>query len=860
VDPEVEAGVLGGGAQVREEPNPAGTRDIAADEVVATSNEVIAASIGNVVQAQVVYGGIHLHAADDRELGLAGGVSIAPRQAEFPVRGRDSVVSTLLDAPSGTVQVLCAAGGRGKTTVLAAVADRARSQGARVWWVSAADAPRLSADMRALAAQLGASPDRLRLAWSGREGDAADLVWELLGEHSRPWLLVIDSADDVRVLAGPDGRIADGTGWIRRPASLGRLIVASRNRNQDAWGRWVQLSTLDDLSTEHAVEMLYDRVGVRADSPAQAAALANRLGCMPLLLHQAGLYLARANQSAPWPAARPRPRTFDEYREALDDRFDALVDGSPSPYQTTRPRDRVAMTWELSLEQLTEHGVLLARPLLRLLACFADAPIPYTLVLSPSVLATFSLGASPTSRELEQAIDALADFGLLDKQAPEHVDDDPGAYTALVHPLIGETMRNHPDARDQRGSYLVSAARGLSDATRTRDVHDPAHSSFWQLTASHLHRLCTLATAMGEDVPTPVAESLTKVATACIEYSTDAGVYSQAEMAASEITPLAVRLPDEQPVVLRLRYHKARLKDYHGNLGIREGECRTVLAIQQRVLGDRHPNTLETRNGLAWVLAEQRGDLVRAEAEYRTVLDLRRETLGEDHRDTLDTWHNLAATLGRRNDRVGAETEYRALLAVQRRTLGDDYPNTLWTRNGLAWVLSERGDFANAEAEHRTVLVIQRRTLGALHPDTLWTRHNIARVLGQRGDLAASEAEYRSVMADRARVLGEDHHSTLYSWHDLAGILGLKGDLVGAETEFRRVLTRQRHALGDEHPDTLLTRHDLAVIVGRRGDLDRAEAELREVLAIRTRVLGDDHPATVGSRGALQAIVIKRQP
>lgn len=792
-----------------EEPNPAGTRCVAADEVVTTSNEVTATSINNVVQARVVYGGIHLHAADDRELGLAGGVSITPRQAEFLVRGRDSVVSTLLDAPTGTVQVLCAAGGRGKTTVLAAVADHARSQSIRVWWVSAADAPRLSAGMRALAARLGASPDRLRLAWSGREGDAADLVWELLGEYGHPWLLVIDSADDVRVLAGSDGRIADGTGWIRRPASLGRLIVASRNHNQDAWGRWVQLSTLDDLSTDHAVEMLYDRVGKQAGSPEQAAALAGRLGRMPLLLHQAGLHLARASQSAPWPGARPHPRTFDEYREALDDRFDVLVDGSPSPYQASQPRDRVAMTWELSLEQLAQHGVLLARPLLRLLACFADAPIPYTLVLSPSVLATFSLGASPTSRELEQAIDALADFGLLDKQAPEHVDDDPGAYTVLLHPLIGETMRNHPDARDQRGSYLVSAARGLSDATRTRDVHNPAHSSFWQLTASHLHRLCTLATAMGEDVPAPAAESLTEVATACIEYATDAGVYTQAETAASEITPLAVRLPDEQPAVLRLRYHKARLRDYHGNIGLREGVCRTVLAIQQRVLGDEHPDTLETWNGLAWVMAE-RGDLVHAEAEYRTVLAFRREALGEDHRDTLDTWHNLAATLGRRSDWPGAETEYRALLAVQRRTLGEDYPNTLWTRNGLAWVLSERGDFASAEAEHRTVLAIQRRTLGDLHPDTLWTRHNIARVLGQRGDLAASEAEYRSIMADRARVLGEDHHSTLYSWHDLAGILGLKGDLAGAETEFRRVLARQRHALGGEHPDTLLTRHDLA--------------------------------------------------
>lgn len=796
---------------------------------------------------------IHIH---NDEPGDAGNVSITPRQAEYPVRGRDSAVSTLLDAPSGTVHVICAAGGRGKTTVAKAVAEQAQSLGLHVWWVSAVDAHRFSAGMRALAARLGAGPDRLRLAWS-RDGDAVDLVWELLGNHSHPWLLVIDNADDVRVLAGIDGRVADGSGWVRRPPSLGRLIVTSRNHNPSVWGTGVRLSSLDDLSPEHAVEMLYDRVGEQAGPSEQAAALADRLGHLPLMLHVAGLYLAHAIRSTSWPRQRAIPRTFHEYREALDDRFNALVDISPAPYQKLQPRDQVAMTWELSLELLADYGVPQARPLLLLLACFSDAPIPYSLVLSPRAVTPPALFASRTSEEeLEQAVDALADFGLLARQAVD-LADDPGAYTVILHPLIGETMRNQPDARDQRAAYVTSAAVGLSDAARGRDTHQPAHAPFWQLTASHLRQLCALATAMGADAPITAAEALTEVAVSCIEYATDNGVYPQADSAASDITGLAALLPAEHPAALRLRYHKSRLRDHHGDLEYRESECQAVLTLQRQVLGDRHPETLQTWHELAWVIAE-RGDFARAEPEFRTVLTYRRETLGEDHRDALSVLHDLAALLGRRGDWANAEAEYRALLDVQIRVLGAEYPNTLWTRNGLGWVLGQRGDLAGAEAQHRTALAIQQRTLGALHPDTLWTRHNIARVTGQRGDLAASEDEYRSLLADRTTVLGESHANTLQTWQELAGMMAQRGNLAGAEAEYRVALDHARQELGDEHPHTVAIRYDFAGVLEARGDLAEAEAEHQAIVATCTKALGEDYPTAVRSREALKAIHGKR--
>ncbi|MCF2434368.1 hypothetical protein LV779_03090 [Streptomyces thinghirensis] len=111
----------------------------------------------------------HVHQDDP---GLAGPVSITPRRTGFPVRGRSSLLKSILESEPGSVHVVYAAGGYGKTTAAIDLAAQARGRGFDVWWISAADYSALSAGMRALALRLGASPERVRLAWSGHDGDA----------------------------------------------------------------------------------------------------------------------------------------------------------------------------------------------------------------------------------------------------------------------------------------------------------------------------------------------------------------------------------------------------------------------------------------------------------------------------------------------------------------------------------------------------------------------------------------------------------------------------------------------------------------------------------------------------------------
>ncbi|MFE9687367.1 tetratricopeptide repeat protein [Streptomyces sp. NPDC006285] len=756
----------------------------------------------------------HVH---QQNLALAGSVSITPRLPGFPVRGRSALLESIFGSEPGSVHVVHAAGGYGKTTAALDLAAQALTRGFDVWWIAAADYSALSAGMRALALRLGASPERVRLAWSGTDGDAPELVWELLSARPRPWFIVIDGADDTRILALPGGSVADGNGWIRAPRPEGRILVTSRNGNAETWGAWHR-HALPELSTHEAAQILRDRAGLRAGTQEEAERLADRLGRIPLVLHQAGLYLARVRTSAPWPGVFA-PRTFEEYRAALSEQFGELLD-SPVGTGSAQRSVRVTTTWEISLDLLSDQGITQARPLMRLFSHFANVDIPYALLLDPEALGRSPLFAFESTDDIQQTIDSLADFGLVLKNSTD-LASSASEYSLVVHPVISEAMRASVDACGERRSYLALASHGLASAVRGRDSRN---TDDWQIRStflSHTLRLSTLAHTFGDGLDEEIASDLFEAVAASMDYALSTGSLEQATRLRKAAEPLRDYLQSTHPCALQFRYQSARLKDRGGDPGAGEEEYRLVLADRARVLGPLHPETLRTRHALAWLLA-QRGDLLAAEAEYRAVLAERTRVLGVSHPHTLWARHDLALILVRLGHLRGneAEAEYRAVLAERSRVLGANHPHTLWTRHDLAWVLAQQGKPAAAEAEYRGVLEQRTRVLGASHPDTLVTWHALLRILVQRGGIPGNEAEaeYRAVLAERSRVLGASHPHTLWTRHDLAWVLAQQGKPAAAEAEYRAVLKERARVLGEAHPETEKTRNRLSVLsAGRKG-------------------------------------------
>jgi hypothetical protein len=614
-------------------------------------------------------------------------VSITPpfgqRAAYLPIRGRDELLAELAGAHQLRVRVVHGLGGCGKTRLAIEVAYQAQQRGAEVWWVSAAEPSGLIAGMRALGRRLGVSEAELN------HGDAADVIWRRLGEQADPWLLVIDNADHPHILTGAGTSVAEGRGWLRPVFSqAGLVLVTSRDGSEASWGPWCLRHRLVSLPADEAALILADHARDRPQlgSDDDARKLAERLGGLPLALKIAGSYLA---ESATVPAAFSDAgliRTYQQYYDALEQ---GNLGAAPQPHgelTSDQAPGVIGSTWDLSLDLLDARQLPEARGLLRLMATFADAPLPYQRLLHVTTMSASPLFANITGARLWQALQALDGFGLIDLDtADDSTGSDNAAPVVRLHPLVRDTSAPRPEAPGgERGAYLDLAARLLQHAAKQGDElpEDPPMWPVWQLLAPHALEVFAIL-------------------------GSEAGCPGDTTLAAADAAELAARYRAEQRL-----HHEA------------ETVLRQVAAVRERNLGADHPHTLDTRHSIARRMVQRR-DFSQAQAEFRAVLAVQQKILGPNHLHTLGTRHSIARTMAALGDHYGAQAEFREVLAARREILGPEHPRTLSTRYEIARTMAALDDHAGAQAEFREVLAAQREVLGPDHPETMLTRQFI---------------------------------------------------------------------------------------------------------------------------------------
>ncbi|MFF2820441.1 tetratricopeptide repeat protein, partial [Kitasatospora cineracea] len=575
------------------------------------------------------------------------------RDERRPLRGREGVLGRLdaavEDPAVGGVLVVCGMGGGGKTAVALEFAARRAAAGCRVWWVEARNGPALETGMRAVARQAGAGQEELDL------GDTADVLWTHLARSGERWLLIVDNADDPALLDGP-GALNAGTGWIRPAPAHGTVLVTSRDSTPATWGPLARLHPIRPLTgdhLDHAAQILHDYTHHHAGTHSQARALAHRLGGLPLALRLAGTYITQAHQTPPAYRAPGTPVTYTDYQQTWETGLERLD-----------PQHVLARTWAMSVELLEQRGHPHARALLELIASFADADLPYTLLLTPERLVATGPLSALNGTALWQHLTALTAVGLIELPDPE-----PGALPVLrMHPLVRDASRTP-------GTLAATTGILYAAAFKVGMPEDPELWATWRLLAPHiLDAFHHTATA---DLAEPALLRLTMAAGLAGRQLLADGLYTQAR-----------------------------------------AEFEAILTIERERLGDTHPDTLATRYGLARVLHDQ-GELDVARAEFEAILTIQRERLGDTHPDTLAIRHNLARVLRDQGGLDMARAEFEAILTIQRERLGDTHPDTLAIRHNLARVLRDQGGLDMARAEFEAILTIQRERLGDTHPDTL---------------------------------------------------------------------------------------------------------------------------------------------
>jgi hypothetical protein len=718
-----------------------------------------------------------------------------PRNPAFT--GREAQLAVLRErlgaGPAAAPQALHGLAGVGKTQLAIEYAYRHVGDYDLVWWVPSDEPAVAVAALADLAEALG-------VGRPGAADESADAAVAVLRDGGAGrWLVVADNVD------APSGL----WGLVRATGTSGHLLVTSRH---PGWGAVAQLVEVDVFPRSEAIALLRERAPrVR---PAEADAVADLLGDLPLAVDQAGVWLDQSGMDV------------TDYLNAVRERTHEVLALS-TPFAYPAP---VAATWTAAVDALDDPAAVL---LLQLWAFLGPGPIPRGLVgertagaLPGGCPAEWSpLWTALTTDTLARgaAVSKVWSLGLI-----RLVRD-----VVVMHRVVAAALRDHigPAGRAAMPGLARAAIRALAP-----DPELPASWADWARLYPHV--LATL--------PRSPTEPAARVVLATCTYLDESGNDRAAlELALTTHQQWREAAPDHRDT-LAVAALLGRAMRGQGEHTAARSIQQDLLARRRRLLGDDHRDTLTAAADLAhtlWELHEYNA----ACAIQRDVLERRRLQLGEDHHTVLLAASNLSHTLWALGERDAARTIQQDVLVRSSRRLGDDHPHTLTAAANLGYTLCESGDPGAARAIQQVVLDRSRRLFGDDHPRTLTAANNLSHTLRALGERDAACTIQQDVFVRSRRRLGKDHPQTLTAGANLACTLSELGKYSIARALQQDVHARSRRRLGDDHVDSLTAAHNLAHTLWSLGERDRARSLMAEVIGRRGRVLGAAHPATVDS-------------
>ncbi|MEU6771491.1 tetratricopeptide repeat protein [Streptomyces sp. NPDC046759] len=629
---------------------------------------------------------------------------------------------------SNQILVLHGMGGCGKTAVARTLFQYATNEGDRVGlWVNAADRITLRSGMLAVAADRGASEAELHAARSGLRA-SADLVWERLDTSDRPWLLVLDNADEPAILQ-------DGN-WLRS-SPRGTVLVTTRLAAAGWWPH-AKLHHLGELPRDAAAQVLFD-LAPGAGTVEEAAKVADRLGRLPLALVLAGGFLSH-QVIEPW--------TMTEYGHHLDGHESvALIDQGVIALPQKDARHLISRTWQLSLDALAAQGLPESTALLRLLACFGSDPLPLTLLNSQQITTLIPLNRTEAALR-----------GLLDQSLTTVVDA--GVRCLQTHAvLLASVQAGTPH---EQVAHLTSTAAQLLDGAVPAIPQRGPQDLRLRLLAPHV--LTLLRHAVDTSVTTVMLDVAVRLA--CALHRT--GDYLSAWELASQAAAIAEPTfgPDHR-LVLSAQSRSARALFRLGEFGESERTHRHVLANRERLFGPDDPDTLESCFAICQPLSLL-GRKAEGIALLKRAVDGRRRVLGPEHALTLQSRAHLLEFLPVSDLTAILDEAEMPLPQECALHLGPDHAVTLGSRLSYGFCLLRLGRIEEAAEDARRIVEDYARAHGPDYALTLSAQVQYARIQAALGDMHSAIELMVANVERRTLSLGAEHPYTLKSRELLA--------------------------------------------------------------------------------------------
>jgi tetratricopeptide (TPR) repeat protein len=616
---------------------------------------------------------------------------LGPAVSNLPARnrnfsGRDDLLERLhasLQAGSAAAVVprgaLHGLGGVGKTELALEYAHRYRSDYELVWWIAAELPTSATADLAALAQELGIE----------QRADQAEMVTMLFKKlrGRQRWLLVYDNAERPDRLEG-----------LLPPGGGGQVLVTSR---WSAWGNHATPLRVNVLARDESIAFLRKRTG--ADSEAALRALAELLGDLPLALEEAAAYLEETGEG------------LDEYLGLVRERARELFGLEQPPADERGDQRRVASVWSLSLDRV--HLEAPAAEALLCLCAFLAPDIPRDLPREqpqalPEELATAVSDPLVYNRTL-----AVVGRYSLATVTPT---------TVSVHRLVQAVIQARLGENGER--YWAEVAVGL---LRESFPDDSWEVATWPTCERLLQQV--LAAAGHAERLGVAGEQAGWLLDRASTYLRERGQYHQARpIAERAVAVTEAALGPADPKVASRRDTLGRVLRAVGDLAGAQAQYERGLAIAEAARGPDHPDVAGLRNNLGIVLMLL-GNLDGAKAQLERALAIAEAALGPDHINVAIGHNSLGNVLQDLGDLAGARAEYQRALEIGEAALGPDHPDVAVWRNNLGRVLRDLGDLEGARAQLERALEIGEAALGPDHPNVALYRGNLAVVAAELG-------------------------------------------------------------------------------------------------------------------------------
>ena len=291
---------------------------------------------------------------------------------------------------------------------------------------------------------------------------------------------------------------------------------------------------------------------------------------------------------------------------------------------------------------------------------------------------------------------------------------------------------------------------------------------------------------------------------------------------------MRVRLRGERSLeVANSQGNLAALLANQGNLQEAETLFRTALDTRRELQGE-HLDVTSVMQNLAITLQWQE-EFEGVEPLLREALEIQERLLGDVHPEVARSINNLAVYLWRRGVYAEAETLLRKALEINRETLGEENPEVSSNLLNLALVFRDQERFDDAEELFRQSLAIDRSILGDEHPDVARSLNSLGGMLAQARRYPEAAAAFQEAEGIQAGNFGEDSWQAATSASLLGDCLLQMDRIREAEPILVRTYEIIQAEFGDEHARTRAALGRVIRVYEELGDEEKA-AEYRALM------------------------------